>query len=78
MDSPGFKIVKYLKIDLVWVPYFSVGAGLGYVTSSSFNFFNERSFVLYNLDRRVVSARILVSLGSVLVHYCDDTILLYF
>ena len=32
---------------------------------------------LYILDRRVVSARILVFLGSVLVPYCADTSLLY-
>ena len=32
---------------------------------------------LYNLYRRVVIAIIVVSLGSVLVHYCADTILLY-
>ena len=31
-----------------------------------------------NLDRRVVSARILASLGYVLVHYFDATVVLYF
>ena len=78
IDSPGFMIVKFLRITIVGVPSFSVGAGMGYVTSSSFNCCKERSFVLYNLDRRVVCARILVPLGYVLVPYCADTILLYF
>ena len=78
IDSPGFNIVKSLKITIVGVPSFSVGAGLGYVNYSSFNCCKEIIFVLYKSDRRVVNARILVSLGSVLVPYCADTILLYF
>ena len=43
--SPIFKIVKSLKIILVGVPYFSVGAGLGYVTSYYLNCFNYISFL---------------------------------
>ena len=78
IDYPGFKIIKSLNIALVRIPSFSIGAGLGYVKSSSFNCCKEILFVLYNLEIRVVSERILVSLGSVLFPYCTDTILLYF
>ena len=31
LDSPGFKIYKYLKINLVGFPSFSVVSGLGYI-----------------------------------------------
>ena len=78
IDYPGFKIVKSLNIALVRIPSFSIGAGLGYVKSSSFNCCKEILFVLYNLEIRVVSERILVSLESVLFPYCADTISLYF
>ena len=77
IDSPGIKIDKYLKITLIGVPYFSVGAGLGSVTSHSLNCSKTEVF-LSNLDNQFFSARILASLRSVLVHYFSATILLYF
>ena len=40
-----FKIVNYLNISLVGVPYFSVGASIGYVTYYYFNYCKDRSFV---------------------------------
>ena len=76
VDSPGLNIVKSLNITLFWFPYFIVGVGMVYVTSSSFNFCKYRSF-LSNLDKRVVSEIILSSLGSVLVHSFSGIMPLY-
>ena len=45
LDSPSFNIVNSLKITLVGVPFFIVGSGMVYVTSSSLDFCNERSFI---------------------------------
>ena len=78
IDTSVSNIVKSLNINFVGVSFFSVGAGLGYVTSSSLEYFKYRSFVLSNLDRWVVSAIILAYLGSVLVHYFAVSVLLYF
>ena len=49
IDSPGFKIVKSLSITLVGFTYFYIGAGLGYVTSSSLKCWKDRSFVFIYL-----------------------------
>ena len=35
-------------------------------------------FIFSNLDRRVINAGILVSIGSILVYYFAETTLLYF
>ena len=67
LESPVFNIVESLNITIVGVLYFSVGEGLVSVTSSSFNCFKDLSFFPSNLNRCVVSARILAYLGSVLV-----------
>ena len=45
LESLGFNIFMSLSITIFGVPYFSVGAGLGYVTSSSLNCCKDRSFV---------------------------------
>ena len=78
--SIGFNIIYYLNITIVEVPSFSVvfGAGLGSVTSYYLNICKDRSFFPSNLDKQVVSAIILTSLGYVLVHYFTHTMLLYF
>ena len=77
LDSPGFNIVKSLNINRVGVPSFSVGVGMCFSTSSSLKNFKDRIFSPYNLDIWVVSARILASLRSVLVHSFSTTMLLY-
>ena len=46
LDSPGLKIVKFLKINIIVVPSFSVDTGLGSVTYSSLNCYKDRSFIL--------------------------------
>ena len=43
IDFPGFNIVKYLKITIVVIPYFIVGAGLCYGTYSSLECFKDKS-----------------------------------
>ena len=75
LDYPRFKIFKYLNINIVGVPSFSVDTGLGSVTSYSLRYFKDRSFFLSNLDKWVVSEIILTSLGYVLVHYFAATML---
>ena len=77
IDTTEFKIFNSLNITHVGVPSFSVGSGLGYVTSYFLYFFKDRLF-LSNLDKLVVSARILASLGSVLVHSFAANMLFYF
>ena len=74
---PGFKTVKSLNLTHVGVPSFSFGVGLGSVTSSSLVFFKGISFGLSDLDRQIDCARILSSLGSVLVHSFATTVLFY-
>ena len=78
LESTGFKIVKSVNITIVAFPSFSVGASLGYVTSFSLNVLKYRRLFFFNVDIRVVGARILVSLGSVLVYYFVTIMLLYF
>ena len=77
IDTPGFNIVNSLNKNIVGVPYFIVGAGLGYVTSYYLDCYKDRSLFFSNLYIQVVSEIILVSLGSVLVHYFVANVLLY-
>ena len=76
IESPGFKIVKPLIITLVEV--LSCCYGFGFCCLLLLNCWKYRSFFFHELDRRVVRARILVSLASVLVHSVDATMVLYF
>ena len=46
-DRPVFKIVKYLNITIFGVSYFSVGEGLGSLTSSYLDGWKDRSSVLF-------------------------------
>ena len=46
IDSLGLNIVKNLNITLVGVPYFSVGAGMGSVTSYSLDCCKEKSLFI--------------------------------
>ena len=46
IESPGFKIVKLLRINIFGVPSFSVDTGLGSVTSSYLNCFKDRILIL--------------------------------
>ena len=78
IDSPGFNIIKSLNINLVGFTSFSVGEGLVYINSFSFKYTKDINCVLYNLDKIVVSAIILSSLGSVFIEYSTGTMLLYF
>ena len=48
------------------------------IPTPPWNFARKEVLFLFNLDRLVVSARILASLGSELVHYFANTMLLYF
>ena len=75
IDTSGWNIVKSLNIPLVEVPSYSVGAGMGPDTSSQFYCYKYISFFLSNFYRRVVSASILASLGSVLVYSFAATML---
>ena len=45
IDAPGFKDGNPLNITLIQVPYFIVIAGLGSISSSSLEYYKERSFV---------------------------------
>ena len=53
IDSPGFNIFKSPNITLFWVPYLSVGAVLGSVTSSYLNFFKDLFFVFIWLRQTI-------------------------
>ena len=77
LDSPLFKNFKSLSITLVRFHYFRVFTGMDSVTSSYLNCFKDRS-VFSNLDRQVVIARIVSSLGSDLVHFPPASMLFYF
>ena len=51
VDSPLFNIFKSLNITLVGYPSFSVGTGMGSVTSSSLDCFKDKSFVFLQLGQ---------------------------
>ena len=51
IDTPGLYIVRSLNITLVRVPYFSVGAFLGYISPSSLEFLMHRCFYLNSTDK---------------------------
>ena len=77
LDSPGFNMVKSLNKNIFGVSYLSFGAGLCSVTSSLLKCWNERSFFFSDLDKWLVIAINLSSLGSVLVHSFAGTVLFY-
>ena len=65
-----FKIINpYTRIDV---------SDIKDEIEKSTNVASTEVLFLSNLYRKVVSAIILASMGSVLVHYFDDTVLLYF
>ena len=54
LDTPGLKLLKSLNINTFGVPYFSVGAGLGYVTYFSLNCYNAIIFSVNYTDELLV------------------------
>ena len=69
LDTPVFKVGKYINITPFGLLHFSVSVGLVYISSSSLGCYKDRSFYLSNLYIQVVSTRIFPYFGSVFVHY---------
>ena len=78
IEYPWLKIVKSLNITLVGVTYFFLVRIWFLLLPPPLTVASTEVLFLYNLDRRLVSARILEYLGSLLVRSFDYTMLLYF
>ena len=78
IEYPWFKIVKSLNITLVGVTYFFLVRIWFLLLPPPLTVASTEVLFLYNLDRRLVSARILEYLGSLLVRSFDYTMFLYF